>query len=91
MLLLSLLTLARLRGGTCVRSVCGQQGLTDLQPSGGGLSHWENQSEHWIWNAVNFYDFYMTNAMVPITPLLQANLDIYQKFEEILFQGLENF
>ncbi len=42
-------------------------------------------------NAGNLSNFSVTNAMVPIALLLQANLDVYQKFEEIMLQRPEKY
>lgn len=50
----------------------------------------KNQSERWMWNAVNFSDFPVTHVMIPFALPLQANLDIYQKFDEIMLQRPEN-
>lgn len=72
---------------TCGRSVASLIHSSPVKPAG---SAEKNQPERWMWNAVNFPDFPVTHVMIPFALPLQANLDIYQKFDEIMLQRPEN-
>lgn len=95
MLLLSLLTLASLRPAPVV-DVC-----VAIKPDWFTALRWsllgqkEDSATRRISQstacetAVNFSDFPVTNLMVPIALLPQVNLDIYQKYEEIMLRRPE--